>query len=125
MKPDILTRNDIEELVHVFYERVKTDDTIGFFFTEVVPVNWEEHSLQMCAFWENILFFTGDYEGDPLTTHRSISQKHPTTAVHFKRWMDIFTQTVDELFEGENATKMKSHAKGIAAVMQEKIEGKK
>ncbi|MBX2921891.1 MAG: group III truncated hemoglobin [Chitinophagaceae bacterium] len=121
MKPDIASRADIEKVVHLFYDKVKTDDTIGFFFTKVVPIDWDKHFSVMCAFWENVLFYTGEYEGNPLVTHRKINQKYPTNTQHFARWMELFNEAVDTLFAGPNADQMKQHAKAIAAVMQLKL----
>jgi hemoglobin len=39
MKKDIATRADIEQLIVLFYDKVKQDATIGFIFTEVIPIN--------------------------------------------------------------------------------------
>lgn len=124
MRRDIKDRGDINKIVNLFYEKAKADDIIGFFFSEVVAVNWEKHLPMMCAFWENVLFYTGNYEGDPLTTHRNIHNKYATSLQHFERWIQLFDECVDELYKGANAEKMKFHAKGIAKVMQEQI-GKK
>ena len=41
MKTDIRNRKDIEKLVNAFYEKVKTDEVIGYLFTDVAKVNWE------------------------------------------------------------------------------------
>ena len=49
MKTEIATKQDIKLLVDTFYEKVKIDATIGFFFTEVVQVKWEKE-------WENVKF---------------------------------------------------------------------
>lgn len=121
MKQDISNNSDIEKVVSVFYERVKIDDLLGHFFTGVMNVNWDKHFVMMCSFWENVLFYTGDYEGDPLNVHKTIHSKEPTTTVHFERWMKLFNATVDEFFEGKNAEKMKMHAKSISSVMLSKI----
>ena len=40
--PDLTTREDIEVLVNTFYEKVRTDDLLGFIFDEIAVVNWEE-----------------------------------------------------------------------------------
>src|SRR5690606_17043037 len=121
MKPDISSKEDIKKIMEVFYEKVLEDETIGFFFSQVVAINWEKHLPQMCAFWENVLFFTGEYEGNPIVTHRQIHQKHATQPAHFERWMQLFDQTVDAFFAGTNAEKMKQHSKAIATVMMQKL----
>ncbi len=119
---DITNREDIENVINLFYEKVKTDELLGFFFTEVVQVDWKKHLVVMANFWENVLFFTGDYEGNPLETHRGIYQKQKTELPHFERWLKIFYQTIDQYYSGENTEKMKEHAKGIALIMQEQLK---
>jgi hemoglobin len=121
MKKDIEGRSDIELLVTRFYDKLKTDDTIGFIFTDIVKVNFENHLPVMFNFWENVLFFTGGYEGNPMEIHQHINRVVPLTKVHFNRWNELFTQTVDELFEGTNATLAKQRALSISTVMQIKI----
>ncbi len=121
IKQDIEHREDIERIVSLFYEKVRADEVIGFFFSDAMIVNWDKHLHQMCAFWENILFFTGDYEGNPLVTHRKLHEKHPTNPAHFKRWQSLFEEVIDAHYTGVYATKMKDHARSIATIMQSKI----
>lgn len=121
MKKDIEGRSDIELLITRFYDKLKTDDTIGFIFTDIVKVNFEKHLPVMFNFWENVLFFTGGYEGNPMQIHQHINRVVPLTKTHFNRWNELFTQTVDELFEGTNATLAKQRALSISTVMQIKI----
>jgi hemoglobin len=121
MKKDITTNQDIELLVNTFYEKVKCDDVIRHFFTEVVQVNWEQHLPVMYRFWENIIFHTGAYSGNPMEVHENLHNKCPMQTAHFERWIQLFQQTVDELFEGEQAFRIKQRALSIATVMQIKI----
>lgn len=122
VKPDITSRNDIEKIVTSFYDAVRSNPDIAFFFSTVVPVNWDEHIQKMCSFWENVLFYTGDYEGNPLITHKNLSAKHEIKNEHFEIWLKLFLTAVNSLFEGDNAEKMKTRAIGIAAVMQERMK---
>lgn len=55
IKKDILIREDIELLVNTFYDKIKKDDTIGYFFTEIANVDWPTHLPKMYDFWESIL----------------------------------------------------------------------
>lgn len=121
MKKDIENKKDIEKLVNSFYDKVKQDALIGFIFTDIVRVNWERHLPVMYDFWENSLFYTGNYIGNPMEIHRHLHKLIPLTAEYFARWTDLFTSTVDELFAGEKATLAKQRAISIAAVMQFKI----
>jgi hemoglobin len=121
MKHDIENIEDIKLLVNTFYEQVKNDSLIASFFVDVIPVDWNKHLPKMYAFWENVLFHQGNYSGNPMLKHQHIHQKCPMHTAHFKRWLLLFNQTVDELFKGENAALIKQRAASIATVMQLKI----
>lgn len=121
MQKDIETTKDIEILVDAFYAKVQADDLIGYIFTDIARVNWEKHLPVMYHFFENMLFYTGAYTGNPMELHKHISRLFPLTKAHFERWEQLFTQTVDELFAGEKASLAKQRALSISAVMQIKI----
>lgn len=120
MKTDIRNRKDIEKLVNAFYEKVKTDGVIGYLFTDVAKVNWELHLQKMYNFWENILFYTGNYNGSPMVVHKELHQKSTMTQEHFQHWNMLFNETVDKLFEGAKADEIKNRAMNISAVMMYK-----
>lgn len=121
MKMDIKDRKDIELLINSFYDKVKQDTIIGFFFTDVVQVNWEKHLPVMYDFWENIVFQTGSYNGNPMDKHLELNKKSLITMEHFQRWVLLFNETVEELFSGAKAEFIKQRALSIATVMQIKI----
>ena len=121
MKRDIKDRADIQQLVDTFYTKVRADETIGYLFNDVARVNWEVHLPRMYDFWENSLFYTGNYTGNPMEIHKHLHRVIQLTAEHFTQWTHLFTSTVDELFEGEKATLAKQRAISIAVVMQIKI----
>jgi hemoglobin len=121
MKTEIATKKDIQLLVDTFYDKVKIDATIGFFFTEVIQVNWEKHLPKMYEFWENIAFSTGNYKGNPIELHKAIHIQHLMTPNHFDHWLSIFLTTIDELFVGNKAAYLKERATSIATFMKIKI----
>ncbi len=122
MKKDIRNRNDIVVLINTFYQKVIDDALLNHIFTDLVKVNWIKHLPVMYDFWENTLFYTGNYDGNPLDTHRRLHQMIALTAAHFRQWNLLFAATVDELFEGEKATLAKERARSISAVMQGNIQ---
>lgn len=121
MKKDIENSDDIKLLVNSFYDKVKVDKTIGYIFNDIAKVNWEKHLPVMYHFWENVLFFTGAYSGNPMIAHEKMHKVVGFTSEHFEQWIKLFLQTVDELFEGEKAEQAKQRAISIATVMQIKI----
>lgn len=115
MKTDILGRKELEALIDLFYEKVKGDPVIGIMFAHV---NWEKHLPVMYSFWENAIFYTGGYSGNPLKTHQTLHKKSPLTPAHFTQWQNLFIATVDELYAGEKAELAKQRALSISTVMQ-------
>jgi len=121
MKKDIETIEDIKQMIDSFYDKVKVDKVIGFIFNDVVRVNWEIHLPVMYKFWENSLFYSGSYEGNPLALHKHIHQLTALNALHFNQWVSLFNTTVDELFEGPISKLAKQRALSISTVLQIKI----
>jgi len=118
---DIETRSDIETLMRAFYKRVFTDKVIGFIFTDVAHMDLEHHLPIITDFWENVLFNTGVYKGNPMEPHFDLNQKVPFEAEYFERWLSLFCETVNENFCGEYANLACMRAKSIAAIMQSKL----
>ena len=117
MKKDIKNRKDIEKLVNLFYEKVKSDSAIGYLFTDVANVNWEVHLPRMYDFWENILFSTSNFEGNPMMKHKELDQKSKLTVAHFEQWNNLFITTVDKLFVGDKAEEIKARALNMSALL--------
>ncbi|MBL0343119.1 MAG: group III truncated hemoglobin [Bacteroidetes bacterium] len=123
MKTEISGRTEIELLVNKFYEKVQKDDLIGFFFTAIIPVDWDKHLPVMYDFWEGIVFGTGTYQGNTMAKHLNLHNKSSMESKHFERWLELFNTTVDENFIGSNALLIKQRALSISTVIQIKIAG--
>src|SRR5215211_6901946 len=122
MKTDIETRTDIDKLMHVFYERAMSDAIIGYIFTDIAHLDLEHHLPIIGDFWESLLFGTQAYAKharNPLQVHKALHEKSALTQEHFHRWLEIFTETVDDLFTGERADHLKTRAGAIAERMLE------
>ncbi len=121
MKNDIAGRKDIEQLINSFYDKVRADELIGYIFSDVANVDWPHHMPIMYDFWESIIFYTGQYSGNPMLVHTNLNKQVPLTSAHFTRWMQLFTATVNELFEGEKAELAKQRALSISTTIQIKL----
>ena len=121
MKKDIKNRADIELLVENFYIKVKSDKLIGHFFTEVAQINWEKHLPLMTNFFENIIFFSGNYTGNPMNLHLHLNENKAIQRKHFTRWQKLFFITLDELYIGEKTTLIKQKIESISNIMQKNI----
>lgn len=105
---------EIEELVHRFYDVVGRDDLLGPMFNDVAAVDWPAHLKKMTGFWcRNLLGMKGGYEGNPFRAHSLINEKSPFTLPHFERWLKLWSQTIYEHWEGPLADQALEHAQKI------------
>ena len=121
-KTDIRDRKDLEVLMNAFYSKLLQDTTINYIFIDVAKIDIKEHIPVIVDFWETILFQTGTYQKNAIQPHLDLNQKTPFKAAHFKTWLSHFEETVDQLFEGETATRAKQRANSIATIMQIKLK---
>jgi hemoglobin len=120
-KKDITTKDDIKNLVDSFYNKVKENELLAHVFVTTMQIEWEKHLPKMYQFWEFILWQTGEYKGTPFDKHIVVNNKVALTPQHFDNWINLFYETVDELFEGENATSIKTKATNIKNVWSYKF----
>lgn len=118
MKQDIQIRADIEFLLTEFYKITIHDEMIGHHFDDIDLVS---HLPIIVDFWEKILFGKPGYFNNPLTVHQKLHSKFPLKFEHFVRWVEIFSRTVDSLFEGEMAEAAKLRAKMIGHSLNQRL----
>jgi hemoglobin len=111
---DLETEADVAQLVNAFYGKVRKDGLLAPVFDPVVRGNWEHHLSRMTDFWSTLLLYTKKFSDDPLTKHLPL----PIEKQHFDRWLQLFHETVDELFKGQIAENAKSRANSIARIMK-------
>jgi hemoglobin len=114
---DITTLEDIKILVDTFYTKVQKDDFIGPIFNGKIGDRWPEHLEKMYRFWQTILLEVHTYNGSPFPPHKHL----PVDKAHFDRWMEIFTETLDQLYTGATADEAKLRAKNMADMFNYKI----
>src|SRR5215213_8605997 len=100
MKKDIENRDDLIRMLEAFYKKVFKDDLISHFFIEVEPLDLKIHIPVIADFWESVLLDGKSYRKNVMQIHLNISEKSKIEKRHLDRWVKIFTETVDEFFEG-------------------------
>ncbi len=122
MQKEIENRADVEKLVHSFYAKVRANQEIGFFFNETIE-DWDEHLNKLTDFWESNLFNVNKFRGRPGRAHIMVDQKFNNSieAKHFGVWLNMWVETVDELFTGTLAERAKSYARKLGSNFHLKI----
>jgi hemoglobin len=118
MKKDIATLEDIKLLVNRFYDNVRKDELLADIFNKKIEDRWPQHLEKMYCFWQTVLLEEHTYYGSPFLPHAKL----PIDAEHFERWLKLFYETVDSLFEGEKAARAKWQGQRMAEMFQSKIE---
>ncbi len=120
---DIATRDDCERLVRAFYEKALTDPVIGFLFTDVAKIDMDHHVPRITRFWETVLLGAQSYGGGAFRPHIELHLQTPLKRGHFERWLYLWSQTVDELFDGPVASTAKEHANRVAGAFYGRLQG--
>ncbi|MFC2110474.1 group III truncated hemoglobin [Bacteroidota bacterium] len=122
MKVDIENREDIYSIVSLFYSKLFDDEEMSPFFVDFrESSSLEKHLHVLVDFWDGVLFDSGTYKSNAIAPHLEKNKSIPFEDRHFKKWMKLFSESVDFLFEGQSAETIKSRAQSIATVMQIKI----
>lgn len=118
MKSDIKTREDVFLLVSSFYIKVRKDIVLGPFFNDVIT-DWDAHLERLTTFWESSLFLKTKYLGNPLEAHVKVDHENNNviTELHFGLWLNLWFQTIDELFEGDYAENAKRRARKMGTFL--------
>lgn len=101
-----------------FYDSVRKDELLSQIFNKIIVDKWPEHLEKMYRFWQSILLEEYTYSGNPFLAHANLS----ICEIHFKRWLNLFYETLDSSFEGEIAEKAKLQGKKMSKIFSAKIE---
>src|SRR6185436_7693251 len=105
-----------------FYDKVKKDEVIGFIFATIIGDDWSHHLPVMYNFWNMVVFSQPGYAGNPTRKHVEIDGKIALEKEHFDRWLVLWNETLDFLFEGPNADVAKNKAMLMANLINMKVE---
>lgn len=114
---DIESIEDIQLLVDSFYSKVREDELLADIFNSVVEDNWPKHLDKMYRFWQTVLLDEHTYFGSPFIPHAKL----PIEAKHFKRWLQLFSQTISTNFKGKKANEALWRAERMAEMFLSKI----
>lgn len=116
---------DIDEdavrlLVHTFYGRVRDDNLLGPVFRQALEGRWDMHLEKMVAFWSSIVLGAKRYRGNVTQAHQPFGH---LSGEHFSRWLALFFDTLDKLFEPQAAFAFAEPAIRIAESLQLNLFG--
>ena len=106
----------ISLLVETFYARIRVDEMLGPIFERTVGDRWPPHLARLKRFWGSVALNAGAYSGRPVEVHQRLDG---VTRRHFRRWLDLFRQTLVETAPSADAVEyFMQRADRIAASLQ-------
>ncbi len=113
----INSREDISKLVHTFYGKIRKNELLGpIFGSHISEEQWPEHLEKLTSFWETNLFGVAKFKGNPSRKHIKVDKNmnHSISQSHFGTWLQLWFETIDQLFEGDLALKAKQLARKMS-----------
>lgn len=111
---EIATVADVELLVRRFYQAVIPDPLLGPIFHEM-RVDWSARIPKLVEFWSGRLLGHPGYEGNPVAAHQPVLDHCPFGTTELARWVELWEETIDELFTGDDAALAKQRARAAAS----------
>ena len=112
---DIQSREDIHMMVSQFYTKIRKEETLGPIFNHMVR-DWPAHIERLTDFWETNLLFVAKFKGNPIKVHQEVDQvfNGTITQKHFGTWLNLWFETIDQLYIGERAETAKRRARKMS-----------
>ncbi|PIE50300.1 MAG: globin [Flavobacteriales bacterium] len=114
---EIEDRKDIELLVNAFYAKIRKDELLGDIFnTHIADDQWPAHLVKLADFWETNLFGIRKFKGNPTLKHINVDKNldYSVSQLHFGKWLELWFETINELYEGQLAERAKNAARKMA-----------
>jgi hemoglobin len=109
VRHDVETVADVELLVRRFYRAAIPDPQLGPIFHDF-GVDWSVHIPKLVDFWAARILDRPGYAGNAVGAHQPVLDRCGFGTAELERWLELWGETVDELFAGPNADRAKSRA---------------
>jgi len=116
MQNSEVTKENLHKMVILFYTKILKDDIVGPYFIEklgddIDNEKWIPHIELLTNFWASIALGDPTYRGNPFAPHLNIEN---LTAEAFRRWLGLFSETLDIIYVPEVANQFKERSTIIA-----------
>ncbi|MWV61795.1 hypothetical protein DCO58_07645 [Helicobacter saguini] len=119
MKFSEVNDDSINELMDVFYNKVRINPELGPIFNGKVgtdEASWDAHKAKIASFWRLQLLGEQGYNGYPMKAHLELD---PFPREFFNTWLGLFEESLNEVYDNPECVGLVlSRANMIAARFQ-------
>lgn len=116
-----INKESIDKLMDIFYDKIKSDNNLGPIFKSKIGESkeaWDKHKDKISNFWQGQILGEGNYRGQPMKTHIELP---PFPQEFFNIWLDLFSQSLDLVFDDNCKAVFLKRAQMIANSFQNMI----
>ena len=117
MKYDKITEASIDELMEIFYEKIREDNRgLGEIFNAKISTDdesWKAHKAKIANFWYVMMLGSGNFAGNPMKAHADLMEEKPFKPEMFDFWLGLFKESLNKLYTDEVADDFHARAAGI------------
>ena len=106
---DIESITDVERLVRRFYRAAIPDPLLGPVFHDF-GVDWSVYIPKLVDYWAARILYRPGYTGNAVAAHQPVLDSCGFGSAELARWLELWAETVDELFCRPNADRGKDRA---------------
>ena len=116
-KPDLDSRENIENFVDLFYTALLADKRLAPIFVDVAAIDLDVHLPHIKNYWCKLLLGERSYQRHTMNIHRQLHAKRPLVEADFQRWLDTFVTCLSNHYCGPRSDRAAEIAATIAANM--------
>lgn len=111
--PDLDCRENIDAMVHGFYQRLLNDPVMAPVFLDVAAIDLSKHLPIICQYWHKMLLGEGGYQRHMMAKHRGLDDQMPLTGEHHERWLGHFMANLEGRYAGPKTDRARELAARI------------
>lgn len=121
MQVDLDSADRIAQFIDAFYAKVLGDALLAPVFLEVADIDLAAHLPHIRDYWCKMLLGEPGYRRHMMARHRALDAKATLTGSHYRRWLQLFEETLSEQASGPRAEHARTLARRIARNMQQNL----